>query len=172
MLAGLLAAYFVVTQGVVAGVTGVALFTIAFVAGQTLGGIGVDLWGIGPAGRKRITPTRLTGAAVIVAAVILAVAPGLTGNGADSAVLLLLLPLTAGLVNGLQAVMNGMQTAHYRSFVPATFVNFAVGLIGLGLILLVQGIIAGVVVASLPHGPVTTAVPAPATGTSSPLLPT
>lgn len=142
MLAGLFAAYLVVTQGVVAGVTGVALFTIAFVAGQTLGGIGVDVWGIGPAGRKRITRERLAGAVTILAAVVLAVTPSITA-GSDGTALLLLLPFTAGLVNGLQTVMNGMQTAHYRNFVPATFINFAVGLIGLGLILLVQGIIAG-----------------------------
>lgn len=141
MLAGLIAAYFVVTQGVVAGVTGVALFTIAFVAGQTLGGIGVDLWGIGPAGRKPITRHRLLGAAVILAAVILAVAPRI--NGGTGALLLLLLPFTAGLLNGLQTVMNGMQVAHYRSFVPATFLNFTIGLVGLGAILLVHGALAG-----------------------------
>lgn len=57
--------------------------------------------------------------------------------------LLLLLPFSAGLLNGLQTVMNGLQTAYYGNFVPATFLNFAIGLVGLGLILLVRGLVEG-----------------------------
>ncbi|MFJ4849622.1 MULTISPECIES: LysE family transporter [unclassified Streptomyces] len=143
LLAGVPAAYFIFTQGVVAGVTGIALFTIAFVAGQTLGGIGVDLWGIGPAGRRHITWPRATGSVVIVAAVVLSVAPGGTGTGSTGTMLLLLLPFTAGLANGVQTVMNGLQTAHYGNFVPATLINFIVGVLVLAIPVTVRSIADG-----------------------------
>ncbi|MEU1623099.1 LysE family transporter [Streptomyces sp. NPDC005722] len=143
LLAGIPAAYFIFAQGVVAGVTGIALFTIAFVAGQTLGGIGVDVWGIGPAGRRHITWPRTTGSVVIVAAVVLSVAPGGTGTGSTGTMLLLLLPFTAGLANGVQTVMNGLQTAHYGNFVPATLINFIVGVLVLAVPVTVRSIADG-----------------------------
>ncbi|MFE2541738.1 LysE family transporter [Actinacidiphila glaucinigra] len=143
LLAGIPAAYFIFAQGVVAGVSGIALFTIAFVAGQTLGGIGVDLWGIGPAGRRHITWPRTTGSVVIVAAVVLSVASGGTHTGSTATVLLLLLPFTAGLGNSVQTVMNGLQTAHYGNFVPATLINFIVGVFVLAIPVTVRSIEGG-----------------------------
>ncbi|MET9881430.1 DMT family transporter [Actinacidiphila glaucinigra] len=143
LLAGIPAAYFIFAQGVVAGVSGIALFTIAFVAGQTLGGIGVDLWGIGPAGRRHITWPRTTGSVVIVAAVVLSVASGGTHTGSTATVLLLLLPFTAGLGNGVQTVMNGLQTAHYGNFVPATLINFIVGVFVLAIPVTVRSVEGG-----------------------------
>ena len=52
VLGGLAGAWFVTTQGLSAGVLGVALFTVAIVAGQTIGGILFDLIGLGPGGRR------------------------------------------------------------------------------------------------------------------------
>ena len=47
VLGGLAGAWFVITQGLSAGVVGVALFTVAIVAGQTLGGALAQLDSLG-----------------------------------------------------------------------------------------------------------------------------
>ena len=62
VLGGLAGAWFVATQGLSAGVLGVALFTVAIVAGQTIGGIVFDLVGLGPGGRRPLTIMRVLGA--------------------------------------------------------------------------------------------------------------
>ncbi len=49
LLAGGIGGYFIFAQGIVAAAVGIALFTIANVAGQTLGSLAMDTWGIGPA---------------------------------------------------------------------------------------------------------------------------
>jgi transporter family-2 protein len=143
MLSGAIGAYWILGQGVAAGVLGIALFTIANVAGQTLGGIAMDLWGIGPAGRRRVTWSRILGATVIVIAVAWAVAPIFAAPAPAAGgfpLLLLLLPFTAGLLNGLQTVMNGLQTAHYRSFIPAALINFILGTLLLALLAAVRAV--------------------------------
>jgi transporter family-2 protein len=58
LLGGLAGAWFVVTQGLSAGVIGVALFTVSIVAGQTVGGVVFDLVGLGPAGGGGVNPAR------------------------------------------------------------------------------------------------------------------
>lgn len=143
MLAGVLGGYLVLSQGVVPGVTGVALYTISYVAGQILGGIAVDLWGVGPAGRQRVTRTRAIGAATVTGAVVWAVSPGLASAGLTQVSLLLLLPLTAGMFHGLQTMMNGLQTAHYTTFVPATLVNFGLGAVVAGVLVLCHLVVGG-----------------------------
>lgn len=137
MLSGVIGAYFMLGQGVIVGIVGIGLFTIANAAGQTLGGIWMDMWGIGPAGRRRITWMRLVGASIIFIAVICAVTPNITTDSDKLHVWMLVLPFTAGLLNGLQTVMNGLQTAYYGSFIPSTLIN---SILGLGLLATIAGI--------------------------------
>ena len=70
VLGGLAGAWFVTTQGLSAGVLGVALFTVAIVAGQTIGGIVFDLIGLGPGGRRPLTIMRVLGALLALAAIV------------------------------------------------------------------------------------------------------
>jgi transporter family-2 protein len=60
-------------MGVVSPVVGVAVFTVALVSGQTVSSLMVDKWGLGPAGKRPITFSRLLSTIVAVAAVVLAV---------------------------------------------------------------------------------------------------
>ena len=61
LLGGACGALTVSTQGLVAGLLGVSLFTVGVVAGQTLHALLLDRFGLGPAGVVAITPGRLLG---------------------------------------------------------------------------------------------------------------
>ncbi len=83
----------------------------------------------------------LVGTLMILAAVLLAVAPDLTTSAAGGPrVGLLALPFTAGLLYGLQTVMTGLQIVHYRSFIPATLFNFILGTLLLALLAAVRAV--------------------------------
>ncbi|GAA1056175.1 hypothetical protein GCM10017608_33260 [Agromyces luteolus] len=124
LLGGVAGAWFVATQGLAAGVLGVALFTVSIVAGQTLGGVVFDAVGLGPGGRRPLSPTRIAGAALALVAVGWAVSAQL----AEAVPLqLMLLPFSAGIGVSWQQAMNGRVRTAAASALAATFVNFLVG---------------------------------------------
>ena len=65
--------FLVLSQGLAAAALGVALFTVAVVAGQTISGLVLDRVGIGPGGRRPLTAARLVGALLALGAVTWAV---------------------------------------------------------------------------------------------------
>lgn len=124
LLGGACGAFFVLSQGLVAGILGVALFTVGVVAGQVLGGLVMDRIGLGPGGRIDPTAARLTGTALVIVAVITSVISDL-GHG--SQVWLVTLPLIAGFGVSWQSAVNGLVRSAAQSAIAATFVNFVVG---------------------------------------------
>ena len=145
VLAGAIGGYFVLSQTLTVAVLGVAVFTVAAVAGQTLTGLVVDRLGIGPAGKKAITVMRVVGAVLTIAAVAWAVSPKLAGtSGAADLLLPVLLPLTAGMLMSFQQAMNGTTGMHYGTPITATLVNFIIGTSVLGLMWLVKVAVSGV----------------------------
>ncbi|MBM7829778.1 transporter family-2 protein [Agromyces cerinus] len=140
VLGGLAGAWFVTTQGLSAGIIGVALFTIAIVAGQTVGGIVFDVIGLGPGGRRPLSTTRVVGAVLALAAIGWAVSAQLTG---DAPILLMVLPFIAGVGASWQQAVNGRVKAVADSALTATVVNFAVGTTALVVVMLVHAASAG-----------------------------
>lgn len=126
LLGGLGGAFMVLGQGLVAGILGVAIFTVATVTGQTAMGLWIDATGFAGARRASVSMQRVVGALVtlIAVAVAVAVGPELGGRVPFAAVLL---PLLAGLGVGLQAAVNGRVRAATGSPLAATTVNFVVG---------------------------------------------
>lgn len=124
VLGGLSGALFVLSQGLTVGSIGVALFMVAVVSGQTLSGLLVDRFGIGPAGRAAITPARIIGAALCMVAVGI-VAWG--GIAADAPLWMLIIPALAGVGVAWQQAVNGRVRIESYSAVTATFLNFAFG---------------------------------------------
>lgn len=124
LLGGAAGAFFVLSQGLVAGILGVAIFTVAIVSGQTIMGMVADARGFAGARRTPPTPARLIGAGLTVVAVVIAVASELGGSIPWAA---LLLPLIAGLGVGVQQAMNGRVRQVSGSPLAATLVNFTVG---------------------------------------------
>ncbi|MEU0547425.1 DMT family transporter [Micromonospora sp. NPDC005979] len=123
-LGGMCGALLVATQGLTIGSLGVAVFTVAVVAGQSGSSLAVDRAGIGPTGRQPVTRQRLAGAVLTVLAVVLAVGDRL---GDPGGLALALLPLLAGVGIAWQQAVNGQVRAAADSALTATLVNFAVG---------------------------------------------
>ena len=124
VVGGAAGAFFVVSQSLVVGLVGVALFTVGIVAGQTVSSLLVDRRGLGTMAPKRVTPQRLVGAVLAVLAVLLAASSELRP---DSPVWVLIIPFAAGLAVGWQAAVNGQVKQVAGSAFTATFGNFAVG---------------------------------------------
>ncbi|MBK0417711.1 DMT family transporter [Leucobacter sp. CSA1] len=124
LLGGTCGAFFVLSQGLVASVIGLALFTVGIVAGQVLGGLVMDRIGLGPGGRVNPTPQRIVGTVLAVVAVAIAVSADIGGG---NAVWLAVVPLVAGVGMAWQSAVNGLVRAAARSAIAATFVNFVVG---------------------------------------------
>ncbi|QTX03988.1 DMT family transporter [Agromyces archimandritae] len=137
---GAAGAYLVLTQGLVAASLGVALFTVAIVAGQTVSGLVIDRIGLGPSGRHPLTLTRVLGAAVALAAVVWSVSGQFAAGTAWWTVAL---PLLAGLGMGWQQAVNGRVRLAADSALTATFVNFAVGTAALVVATIVHAAIVG-----------------------------
>lgn len=133
LLAGCIGALFVVAQSFAAPMTGIALFTVGVVAGQTLSGLLVDHWGLGPGGARRITLARILGAVIMLGAVGLSVGDKMSG-GAPSSLVWMVLPLIAGFLTSFQQAANGRSARAYGSAIAATAVNFAAGTLALGLV--------------------------------------
>nr|WP_269437290.1 DMT family transporter [Arthrobacter caoxuetaonis] len=144
ILAGVIGAWFVLTQTLTIAVLGVAVFTVATVAGQTLTGLVVDRMGIGPGGKKALTIMRVVGAVLTIAAVAWAVSPKLSGTGGTGDWLLaVLLPLSAGMAMSFQQAMNGTTGMHYGSPITATLLNFVSGFAALLAVWLVKVALSG-----------------------------
>ncbi|GAA0451931.1 DMT family transporter [Streptomyces olivaceiscleroticus] len=128
LLAGVLGGTFALAQSTAALVTGIAVFTVSAIAGQTLGGLIVDARGIGGGLKQRPGATRLTGAAVILVAAVVSALPRLTGTPAPAEVILpALAAIAAGFLLGVQQALNGASTATSGSPLAATWLNFFVG---------------------------------------------
>ncbi|SIN68477.1 DMT family transporter [Agromyces cerinus] len=140
VLGGLAGAWFVTTQGLSAGVIGVALFTIAIVAGQTVGGIVFDVVGLGPGGRRPLSATRVIGAVLALVAIGWAVSAQLAG---DAPILLMVLPFIAGIGASWQQAVNGRVKVVAESALTATVINFLVGTTALVVVMLVHAASAG-----------------------------
>lgn len=144
LMAGVIGAFFVMSQGLTISVLGVALFTVSTVTGQMASGLLVDRLGMGPAGKRRITGMRVLGAVLTVAAVVWAVSPRLgDGPGVRNLLLPLLLPVAAGFLQSFQQAMNGTQTLHYGTPITATFVNLLTGSVVLWIAWLAKAGLAG-----------------------------
>ena len=113
-LAGCAGAGYVLSQSIVIGFTGVALFTVAFVAGLTIGSLLLDVWGIGPAGKRPLTLNRVLGAA--------------RGQSIQAEGLcLLVMPLIFRATVASQQAANGRLTVSAGTPWSSTFINFGVG---------------------------------------------
>ncbi len=131
VIGGLLGGFFVAVQSATVPVVGVAIFTVAVVAGQVSNSIVVDRLGLGPAGRQAVTPTRVISAVLAIAAVAVAVSDRL-GAGPAGSTLAVAAALIAGLAIAVQQAINGRVGAAARNAWTAAWVNFTLGTLMLG----------------------------------------
>jgi bacterial/archaeal transporter family-2 protein len=132
LLGGMCGAFLVATQGLTVPTLGVAVFTVAIVAGQSASSLAVDRAGLAPGGKRVLTANRAWGSALCVAAVIIAVSDRI---GDAKALGLALLPALAGVGIAWQQGMNGFVRQAAGANLPPTFVNFCAGTLALLLVL-------------------------------------
>lgn len=139
LLGGVGGAIYVSGQSATVAALGVALFTVATVAGSTGAGLAVDKVGLGPGGPVAVTSWRVVAAVVAVVAVWV----GSGGRGTDGSVSVpfLLLALAAGAAGAVQVGLNGRVSVATGQPLVATLVNFAVGLVALLGVLAVQAMV-------------------------------
>ena len=119
---GAFGGFLVMTQGLAAGTLGIALFTVAVVAGQGLSGILIDSRGWLGVEKRKLNASRVLGSVIVLAGVAM-----VSENPIWETIALLTLPFLAGLGLGYQQAANGKVRINAESAIAATFVNFAMG---------------------------------------------
>ena len=123
---GILGGLFVAVQSATVPVLGVAVFTVAVVAGQSANSLLVDRIGLGPAGKQAITVSRVVAAILAVAAVILAVADRFT-NVAGVTPIAVSFAIAVGLLIAVQQAINARVGRAAQNAWTATWLNIVLG---------------------------------------------
>ena len=130
LLGGLGGAFFVASQGIAVGTIGIALFIVAFTAGQSASSLLVDHLGWSPHGRHEIAPARVVAALLAVVAVILTAGERLVRDADVLLVAFAVLAFVAGTLQAVQQALNGRVAAIGGPW-PSTWNNFVVATAGL-----------------------------------------
>ena len=125
LLAGALGGSFVAIQTHVVPLIGVALYSVASLAGQTATSLIVDRIGLTGGGPKPISLRRVSAAAITVTAVLISVWDKL--ESAHFALLAVVLSLLAGALVGVQRALNGQINEHSGQSVTTSLLNFFTG---------------------------------------------
>jgi transporter family-2 protein len=124
---GAMGGLFVLCQSYAVPLAGVALWTVAVVGGQTASGMGVDRFGIGPAGRLPVTAARGVAAVLAVAGVLVAVGGRVSTTDA-TVVLPVVLSVLAGVSLAVQSGINGRVGVASGNAFTTAWLNFTLGL--------------------------------------------
>jgi len=151
LFAGALGGSFVAIQTQIVPLIGVAIYSVASIAGQTAMSLIVDRIGLTGGGKKLISPRRVLAAVLTVLAVLVSVWDRIDANN------LSMFAVTAGgiagAVVGVQRALNGEINEHSHQSFTTSLLNFATGTTFL-LILIIAGLILGRnELSPLPSGP-------------------
>lgn len=124
---GLAGALQIAAMGLVSPILGVAALTVLLVSGQTANGLIVDRVGLTPGGKRAITPARVIGAALAVAAVALVWWGSTTSSENSAPWWAIVLAVVAGAGAAVQAALNGRVAQVSGQPVVAAEVNFLGG---------------------------------------------
>lgn len=124
-LGGMGGALFVAVQTYAVPLVGVAVFTVATVAGQTGNALVVDRFGIGPGGRRPVALGRVLAAGLAIVGVAITVS-GSLGEGGLAVLPVVLAVLVGGGV-ALQQGVNARVNLESRNVLSTTAQNFATG---------------------------------------------
>ena len=151
LFAGMLGGSFVAVQTQIVPLIGVAIYSVASIAGQSAISLVVDRIGLTGGGKKQITPRRVTAAFVTVFAVFISVADRLDGR--DLSIAAVALGVVAGAIVGVQRALNGQINEHSHQSFTTSLLNFAMGTTFLLILLIAALVIGGMDLAPLPAGP-------------------
>ena len=151
LLAGSLGGAFVALQTSVVPLIGVALYSVASIAGQSAISLLVDRIGLTGGGVKLISPRRIAAAFITVIAVLVSVLDKLEADNFQ--LFALLLAVIAGALVGVQRALNGQINEHSQNSYTTSLLNFITGTSFLTLFIIILIALGRVELQPLPIGP-------------------
>jgi transporter family-2 protein len=151
LFAGVLGGSFVALQTQVVPLIGVALYSVASIAGQTAMSLVVDRIGLTGGGKKLISKRRVTAALITVFAVLISVLDRI--SIASFSLIAVLLAVLAGVLVGVQRALNGQINEHSKASFTTSLLNFVMGTSTLVILLFALLIFKGDAIVPLPSGP-------------------
>ena len=151
LFAGMLGGSFVAVQTQIVPIIGVAIYSVASIAGQTAASLVVDRIGLTGGGKKHITVRRVAAAGITVLAVLISVLDRIEAN--NLSVLAVLLGCFAGAIVGVQRALNGQINESTQQSFTTSLLNFIMGTTILVIFLGIGMMINRTEIVSLPAGP-------------------
>ena len=151
LFAGALGGTFVAVQTQIVPLIGVAIYSVASIAGQGATSLIVDRIGLTGGGKKAITPRRIAAAFVTVLAVLISVLDRIEAK--NLSLIAVFFAGLAGAIVGVQRAMNGLINEHSQQSFTTSLLNFIMGTTTLGVVLLIAVAIGKVEFVALPAGP-------------------
>lgn len=151
LLAGALGGSFVAIQTSVVPLIGVAVYSVASIAGQTATSLIVDRIGFTGGGPKLISARRVTAAIITVLAVLVSVADKIEAH--SFSFIAVAMALFAGALVGVQRALNGQINEYSGNSYTTSLLNFITGTSFLVLFLLLLILLGRIELQPLPTGP-------------------
>jgi transporter family-2 protein len=151
LFAGALGGSFVAIQTQIVPLIGVAIYSVASIAGQTAMSLVVDRIGLTGGGKKLITPRRVIAAMLTVFAVLVSVWDRIDAN--NLSMLAVTAGCIAGAVVGVQRALNGQINEHSHQSFTTSLLNFITGTTFLVILILIGVALGKNDLSPLPAGP-------------------
>ena len=151
LFAGMLGGGFVAVQTQIVPIIGVAIYSVASIAGQTAASLIVDRIGLTGGGKKQITVRRVAAAGVTVLAVLVSVLDRMEAQ--NLSLFAVIFGCFAGAIVGVQRALNGqINESSHQSF-ATSWLNFIMGTTFLFVFLAIGVLINRAEIVALPSGP-------------------
>jgi transporter family-2 protein len=151
LFAGALGGSFVAIQTQIVPLIGVAIYSVASIAGQTAMSLIVDRIGLTGGGKKLISPRRVMAAVLTVLAVLVSVWDRIDAN--NLSMIAVTAGCVAGAVVGVQRALNGQINEHSHQSFTTSLLNFITGTTFLVVLILVGVALGKNELSPLPAGP-------------------
>lgn len=151
LFAGALGGSFVAIQTQIVPLIGVAIYSVASIAGQTAMSLVVDRIGLTGGGKKLISPRRVIAAVLTVLAVLVSVWDRIDAN--NLSMIAVAAGCIAGAVVGVQRALNGQINEHSHQSFTTSLLNFITGTSFLVILILIGIALGENDLSPLPAGP-------------------
>lgn len=151
LFAGMLGGGFVAVQTQIVPIIGVAIYSVASIAGQTAASLIVDRIGLTGGGKKQITVRRVAAAGVTVFAVLVSVLDRMEAQ--NLSLFAVIFGCFAGAIVGAQRALNGQINESTHQSFATSWLNFIMGTTFLFLFLAIGVLNNRAEIVALPSGP-------------------
>lgn len=151
LFAGMLGGSFVAVQTQIVPIIGVAIYSVASIAGQTAASLIVDRIGLTGGGKKQISVRRVAAAGITVLAVLVSVLDRIEAE--NLSLFAVIFGGIAGAVVGVQRALNGQINESTHQSFATSWLNFIMGTAFLLILLSIGVLINRAEIVALPSGP-------------------